>query len=104
MSNASDLVKFIKGFINVDEAKMLPPNNKFTITYAGPREVGESKELKPVLEFAEIRKGLVLSGGRVTQLTKLFGADSSLIGKQVRLAIEELRGRECIKIVAPEEV
>lgn len=87
----------IPGYFTVDQARDF--KTPLTISFAGMDAVGRNKEEKPVLGFDGLALKLVLSKGRNQQLSALFGADSSLIGKQICLAVEEIDGREQIVVM-----
>lgn len=103
MANATTLSQKLPGFFTVDEARELSPDNAFTITFADLAEVGQGAKMeeKPVLSFTETKKRLVLNKSRCNQLGILFGADD-LVGKSIRLTVENIQGREQIVVVAPE--
>ncbi len=103
MANAASLAQQLPGFFTVAEAHELPEDNAFTIASAGMQEVGQGAkaEDKPVLKFTSTKKALVLNKSRCNQLTSLFGADD-LIGKVIRLGVDNLMSREQIVILAVE--
>ena len=100
MTSAADLAKHVGGFFTVAEAADLPADNVFTVVKAGLKEVGQGSkaEEKPVLEFLETKKALVLNKGRCKDLATLFG-DDDLKGKRIRLFTE---GGDPISIISPE--
>ena len=99
--NAGFFSAQLPGYFTVDEARELAEDNVFTITIANIREVvqGAKAEDKPVLSFA--KKSLVLNKSRCNQLGILFGKDA-LVGKQIRLSVEAIMGRDQITVVSPE--
>lgn len=101
--NASEMSQQLPGYFTVAEASSLTDDNSFTVTFAGMQEVGQGQnaEDKPVLSFAESKKQLVLNKGRCAQLTALFG-DDPLVGKTIKLTVENINGREQIVVAAPE--
>ncbi|MEE8522178.1 MAG: hypothetical protein V3S83_12530 [Gemmatimonadota bacterium] len=102
-SNVRELFKMLKGFFTIPEVQTLDEDAVFTITWAGEMKVGQAEEEKPVLRFAETKKGLVLSKGRVSQLGVLFGATGSLLGKQIKLDTEVIAGKEQVVILSAAE-
>lgn len=78
-------------YFNVADVSALGPDGQnLTIKALAIEPVGENREEKPTLRFVETRKALVLSKGRVDQLSQLFGDDSGtdkLPGKVVNLYV-----------------
>lgn len=97
MANAKDLRKELGGYFSNGDLKGNPM--VLTISKAAVEEVGEKKDEKLVLRFAESRKGLVMSATRVNHLEQLFG-DEDVLGKQVRLVLdsEKVNNREMLMI------
>lgn len=62
----------------------------FTVSRVVPEEIGQSKELLPVVYFHEDPRGLVLSGAKYNTLAQSFGSrDTDLwIGKKVVVFID----------------
>lgn len=97
MANAKDLRKELGGYFSNADVKGNP--QVVTISKASIEEVGEKKEEKLVIRFAESRKGLVMSATRVNQLEQLFG-DDDVEGKQIKLVldIEKVNNRDNVMI------
>lgn len=97
MANAKDLRKELGGYFSNADVRGNP--QYVTISKVGIEEVGEKKEEKLVMRFAESRKGLVMSATRVNQLEQLFG-DEDVIGKKIRLVldIEKVNNRDIAMI------
>jgi hypothetical protein len=102
MSTAADLSRHIGGYFSLkdfsgDRTEVL------TISKISIEEVGERKDSKPCLSFAELPKKLVINVSRKNQLEGLFG-DEDLEGKRVKLAagVVEVLGskREMIVVEA----
>lgn len=78
-------------FFNVTDVSAFGPDGQnLTIKALAIEPVGENREEKPVLRFNETRKALVLSKGRVDQLSQLFGDESGpdkLVGKVVNVYV-----------------
>ena len=97
MANAATLRKELGGYFSNADMKGNP--QVLTISKCGVEEVGEKKEEKLVIRFAESRKGLVMSATRCTHLENLFGAED-VEGKQVKLVldIEKVNNRDIAMI------
>ena len=97
MVSASQMGNDLGGFFNCDTVNALPDSGRtFTITKYEPEcKVGQEGDLKPVVFFAESKKGVVLSKGRVQQLGALFGTED-ILGKRIRLNVAKVHGRDGI--------
>ena len=91
MANASSMRNSLGGFFKLADFAGGKSLN-LTISLTKEEEVGEDKEQKPVLGFAETRKKLVLNATRVQQLEDLFG-EADLIGKRIKLEKGEAENR-----------
>ena len=87
MSNAKDLAGALPGYFKIEDLEGKPPVT-YTITFAGQKPVGKEQEDKPILEFAETRKALVLNATRCKQLAGIFG-EAELRGSKVTLAVRD---------------
>jgi hypothetical protein len=94
---ASELRKELGGYFSNSDLK--PGPQVLTISRCSIEEVGEKKEEKLVIRFAESRKGLVMSATRVNHLQNLFG-DEDVEGKKVKLVldIEQVNNRDIAMI------
>ena len=91
MPSASDVAKSIGGFFNLDDFK-LGEGRLFTITKVATEEVGQDKDQKVVVRFAEDKKGLVVNATRAGQLRGIFG-DQELVGQKVKVIKDEVKVR-----------
>ncbi len=106
MASVKDLLDQIPGYFTVEEVKELAGSgsNTFRIVASGVEMVGQgsSAEEKPVLQFADTKKKLVLNKGRGNALASLFGLSSDPAGESIRLEVEEIKGRNQVVILAAE--
>jgi len=87
MATATELSGALPGYFKIDDLKGQPPVT-YTIAFSGSKPVGKEQEDKPILEFAETRKALVLNATRCRQLGGIFG-DADLRGQKVSLSVRD---------------
>ncbi len=92
--NAKDLASTIKGYLKKSDVSSPVI---YTISKASLREVGQGadREEKPVLDFLETNKSLVLNNSRAAQLAGIFG-DKDLVGQKIKLEVrdEAINGKD----------
>jgi len=105
MATPAALMKLIPGYFTREDVRSLTnKDNVFTIKASGTKMVGQGNqaEEKVVVSFESSKKELVLNATRAGQLLKLFGADTDLTGKSIRLELDEIRGTEQIIVTSAE--
>jgi hypothetical protein len=102
MATAAEISRHISGFLSLKDFSD-GRTETFTISRVSVEEVGERKDSKPCLSFAETQKKLVVNASRNKQLEAIFG-NEDLEGKKVQLSagVVEVRGskREMIVVEA----
>lgn len=93
MANARNLAGSLPGFFRISDLK--DADVILTISRASVRAIGADQDEKPVLDFVESPKSLVLNATRASQLEGLFG-DKELEGQKVKLGVRAIsvRGRQ----------
>lgn len=87
MANAQTLSGALPGYFKIDDLRGQPPVT-FTISKAGIKAVGKDGDEKPVLEFAETKKALVLNATRCKQLAGIFG-EKPVEGEKISLVVRD---------------
>jgi len=89
----SEMDKDLGGFFNTETVDNLSETDRVLtiVRYVADQKVGQDGDEKPVLYFAETKKGLILSKGRVQQLGDLFGTDD-ITNKKISLGCKAMRG------------
>lgn len=94
MPSAYDIDKYLGGYFSL---KDFAEDQEMVLTITGLKleEVGERKDSKPVLSFAETTKKLVMNKTRNKLLKGLFGT-SDVVGKQISVTrgVESVNGSD----------